>query len=54
MVTVSLESPTHSLLLKIKRMKKIVDKANYTNDQIVRLGLETLLKVNNPSKAGRG
>jgi len=39
---VLLDSSTHSLLRKILKEKVIYDNANYTNSQIVKLGLEKL------------
>jgi len=41
---VLLDSPTHSLLREVLKEKTISDNANYTNSQIVKLGLEKLKK----------
>jgi len=39
---VNLNESTHILLKKIVQKKSLKDKARYTNDQIVKLGLELL------------
>jgi len=49
---VLLNSSTHSLLRKILTEKRLSDKANYTNDQIIKLALEQLVK--NKSNIGSG